>query len=441
MPEYRRFIAYFYEYIDGKKQKNSGFTKVELRDGMWRILLRLTTRIRPEPPIQVYGFVRKPGYQLGLLLGTIRPVRDIAEEWAFRAGAPVGRAGYRLEDLAGLWIESGDGRRFLTVWDDEETDPEKFVPESAEEDTGEERPGEETERAPVEEDTGEERLGERSERAPVEEDIGEKQSGEESKRTPVGEDTGTEWPEEEPGQPPVEEGMPKAESELQSVGGGVPPEYSPDRTEFRPSAEEAGAGVEPNLEREMAAEGLPESAGPEQMSPPGCEAERPDQEEAGCPPRKPEHAEPAPEVEEAGCPAQEPEHAKPAPEVETEEVQNGPQRKRIEELFRKRPGFEPFEDGEIGNCVMILPCDIVSLQQDDWNVGRSSFLQHGFYRYRHLLLGRDSAGDYLLGVPGFQNPQENYMAQIFGFDRFKRAETRSCGRVFGYWCRRLEQSG
>lgn len=30
MPEYRRFIAYFYEYIDGKKQKNAGFAKVEL---------------------------------------------------------------------------------------------------------------------------------------------------------------------------------------------------------------------------------------------------------------------------------------------------------------------------------------------------------------------------------------------------------------------------
>ena len=46
MPEYRRFIAYFYEYIDGKKQKNAGFAKVELRNGMWRILFRLNTENR-----------------------------------------------------------------------------------------------------------------------------------------------------------------------------------------------------------------------------------------------------------------------------------------------------------------------------------------------------------------------------------------------------------
>ena len=42
MPEYRRFISYFYEYIDGKKQRNTGFAKVELRNGVWRVLFRLT---------------------------------------------------------------------------------------------------------------------------------------------------------------------------------------------------------------------------------------------------------------------------------------------------------------------------------------------------------------------------------------------------------------
>ena len=64
MPEYRRFIAYFYEYIDGKKQKNAGFAKVELRNGMWRILFRLNTETEPLRPVQAYGFVREQGWQL-----------------------------------------------------------------------------------------------------------------------------------------------------------------------------------------------------------------------------------------------------------------------------------------------------------------------------------------------------------------------------------------
>ena len=91
VPEYRRFIAYFYEYIDGKKQKNAGFAKVELRNGMWRILFRLMTEALPEPPMQVYGFVRTEGYLLGVPMGTIRSGREIAEEWAYQAEAPIGK--------------------------------------------------------------------------------------------------------------------------------------------------------------------------------------------------------------------------------------------------------------------------------------------------------------------------------------------------------------
>ena len=64
MPEYKRFIAYFYEYINGKKQKNAGFAKVELRSGMWRILFRLMTemcirdRIREITSEQLYSACR-----------------------------------------------------------------------------------------------------------------------------------------------------------------------------------------------------------------------------------------------------------------------------------------------------------------------------------------------------------------------------------------------
>ena len=101
MPEYRRFIAYFYEYIDGRKQKNAGFAKVELRNGMWRILFRLTTGVLPQPPVQVYGFVREQGYLLGFPMGTMPDGCEIAEEWAYRADSPIGLDRYRMEDLSG----------------------------------------------------------------------------------------------------------------------------------------------------------------------------------------------------------------------------------------------------------------------------------------------------------------------------------------------------
>ena len=127
MPEYRRFIAYFYEYIDGKKQKNAGFAKVELRNGMWRILFRLNTETEPLRPVRAYGFVREQGWQLGRYMGSMRPGVVRMEEWAYRADIPVWQGKYGFASLAGIWIQSEDGRRYVTVWDDESVFTDRFV--------------------------------------------------------------------------------------------------------------------------------------------------------------------------------------------------------------------------------------------------------------------------------------------------------------------------
>ena len=98
MSEYRRLIAYFYEYIEGKKRKNTGFAKVELRNGTWRILFRLTAPVHPRPPVEVYGFVRTGDVLLGLPMGNMRSGREMMEEWAYH------------DDT--LWMESIDCQIF-----------------------------------------------------------------------------------------------------------------------------------------------------------------------------------------------------------------------------------------------------------------------------------------------------------------------------------------
>lgn len=56
----------------------------------------------------------------------------------------------------------------------------------------------------------------------------------------------------------------------------------------------------------------------------------------------------------------------------------------------------------------------------------NSFLLHGYYNYRHLILARlsDSGGKirYLLGVPGHYFSNEKYMASMFGFPHFVLAK-------------------
>ncbi len=407
MSEYRRFVSYFYEYIDGRKQKNAGFAKVELRNGMWRILLRLTEGPGSGSSVHVYGFVRESERLLGILLGEIRPVQQIAEEWAFRADAPVGGGSYGLDDLAGIWIESSDGRRFITVWDDEELETGRFVTEASTEtpDIGENGPGEQdmSELSEV----GEDDSGERE--TPEISDDGEDASGEQG--TPeisgTGEDVSG-----EAGMFDLEEGVSR-QSETLGIGEDISQE------EGSLATADVGAG-----------QGCPKADGPIQ----GCsktdmsrqeypEADRSTQE---CP----ETDRPGQECPETNMTTQE------CPETD----RSGPENAVIDEIFRKRTSFQPFSDGEINRCVMILPCDIVRMQQENWNVGRSSFLQHGFYQYRHLLLGKDAKGVYLLGVPGVRNPQETYMARMFGYEQFRESSRRDCGQIFGYWCRELEHT-
>ena len=122
-----------------------------------------------------------------------------------------------------------------------------------------------------------------------------------------------------------------------------------------------------------------------------------------------------------------------------EEQGVGPMQDAMSELFQIRTHVQPFADTELTDCVMILPCDITRLQQEKWQVGRSSFLQHGFYQYRHLLLGVMEDGEYVLGVPGIQNSQEQYMARMFGFEHFKPSKRLECGKLFGYWCSNLRK--
>ena len=390
MSEYRRFVAYFDEYIDGKKQGNAGFAKVELRNGLWRFFLRLTVGSCPVPPIQVYGFVREEGRLLGLPLGTIRPVQQIAEEWAFQDDAPLGEGKHKPGELSGIWIESGDGRCFVSAWDAEEIDAERFVTEA--------------------------------EAEAAEKKAAEKAGAGEAKETMETEELEAEVSEEEPGAEEAEDEAVEIEAaqvELEADASGmdaaeeseVQKDEAVEMEELETEAPEEEAEAEEAEDEAVETEMPADSGGSEENDTDGSEALETEAEEDGDVTQK--------DVTEESIT----EHGMTV----------------IEELLQKRASFQPFPDGVIESCVMILPCDIARLQQENWQVGRSSFLQHGFYQYRHLLLGRAGDGTYILGVPGIDNPQEEYMAQMFGYEQFRRSARRDSDRNFGYWCRELRQ--
>lgn len=90
--------------------------------------------------------------------------------------------------------------------------------------------------------------------------------------------------------------------------------------------------------------------------------------------------------------------------------------------------------------VKISPNDIGLLDMCNWKLGVNSFLTHGYYSYKYLMLGKvmflpeSDSVSYILGVPGVYSSREKYLAGIFGFDRFvPEKETHVKTGSFGYW--------
>lgn len=127
--EYRRFISYIYDYHDGKKRKNCGYVKVEIRNDICRMGVHMEAAAGAGREMQVYGFVRVDGKALGLRAGNA--VRR-GNAWELQLSTPAqnfAKSGYAIEDIKGVWLRSDQGGNFITVWDDEAVEPDMFVTE------------------------------------------------------------------------------------------------------------------------------------------------------------------------------------------------------------------------------------------------------------------------------------------------------------------------
>lgn len=87
--------------------------------------------------------------------------------------------------------------------------------------------------------------------------------------------------------------------------------------------------------------------------------------------------------------------------------------------------------------------DFQLLKPQYQRLSNNSFLLHGFYNYRHLILGPDhemGGNDgicFYLGVPGTYFEREKMVAVMFGFEGFECSGAVETGK-FGYYMRRVE---
>ena len=120
MAGYRRFIAYVYEYPDGKKGNGKGFIKVESRDGTCRMQYRLTgVGSGVSMPAKIYGYVRENQFCKGILLGNCDLARASIRFEQEMSSEHMGDSSYSLEDLCGLILRTDSGIFYGSGWDDQ----------------------------------------------------------------------------------------------------------------------------------------------------------------------------------------------------------------------------------------------------------------------------------------------------------------------------------
>ncbi len=366
MAEYRRFISYMYLYEDGRKTINSGFVRVENREGQCRVLVHMSGIYNSEnESYQVYMLIRENGSYIGIAVGEVQIRQQTGEMEIIMDSAHLMGTVYDLSRVAGMVLLGENGHIYGTRWDDELLETDKFVN--------------------VEQLSGKlVRFG--NENADAEADD---------------EDTETEMNENDEQQREQD----PADDNLREILQQEPVQHA-DENPLIPEEELTNIDIS-NMDRSDT------------------------------------------EIEERSVTL-----ASDAAIEETESIHEKKQERPIniyELLMSQLPQMYPFEDDSVESCVRMELQDIGRMPMSCWVYGSNSFLLHGYYCYRHLILAKaerekDEADDgsehedvYLMGVPGIWQHREQYMASMFGFRKFKPVSRANPGSgAFGYWCVELK---
>ena len=401
----RWILQCIYAYEGGEKGKNIGFAKIDMRGPQCRIQVNVKKVYVGSSDVGVY--LLHAGGEL--LLGRIF-IRSGAGEYRTQVQSEnVDGSGLRMEDCYGLTIHEVENawQSYTTIWED-------AVAQTAEiqlaDVTAENLRKQKEEQEQKEKEQKEREVQKRASMAQNKIQVPAKQAVQRDSEVQV--------------QATELEGMTEKTEAAELDTEPVPAQVSEPASESfsEPIAESI---TKPGLESVMqeAAQKLPISAEIERelkaeeqkletMAPWGEESENPQ-------PRGPEDTARLAELDRE----------------ENEELADTNIWKKMSDQYTKVLAFDYDNGCEI---LSIKPQDIGLLPREIWTYGNNSFLLHGYYNYRHLILAKlldpQQPPRYLLGVPGHYFSNEKYMASMFGFPHFVLAKKQSQGDGrFGYW--------
>lgn len=115
-----------------------------------------------------------------------------------------------------------------------------------------------------------------------------------------------------------------------------------------------------------------------------------------------------------------------------------------EQLCDSYTKVQAFEGEPEITCLKINLKDIERLPKKNWSLVNNSFLLHGYYSYRYLILANlepSQSKSYIIGIPGIFHPNEKFVAAMFGFEYFRPAKkSNALTGQFGYWYTNVKEN-
>lgn len=430
MSAYHRLISYIYAYEGGIKGKNTGFAKLETRGTSCRIQVSVRRVFAGGSPIGVYLLAGQEEIRIGTLFvrggnGEFRAVVNCEN---------IEGSGCNMEECCGLTLHETDSawRAYTTIWEDAvahaaevelaDVTAEKVREQEAEKEEATRKLAENVSREVNSASVGKEKLDEASELTRSGEMESQDTSTETEKKEAVNineTDFGISQPQPE-----------KLENSNLEIF------EDTETMEAVPDISETSDHQEAEVVQETQTE-TPQESSQESYQEAQTEARRKDSQESTREVWKEALPDSPPDHQEAFQPGSQ-NQKQPQPDSSKEFPKEDPAESLWNRLRAAYPKVTAFECADGCEILVIKPQDIGLLPRENWVYGNNSFLLHGYYNYRYLILARlgkpGERGRYILGVPGHYGNNEKYMAAMFGFDRFVRS-TRQPPRDsrFGYW--------
>ncbi len=401
MGDYKRLVSYMYNYDNGIKRNNIGYSRVESNNGQCKVTIRIKVTNMNEESLKVYFFKRN-GYSIeGILLGEFTVKRGQGNFVTLTDSDNIMDSTYELDDIGGIVLYYTDKRYFATEWDDKPVTKEMVNDSlliSKKLSHGEEKTSKKDEAKYEHREQTELQVDKVVKRA----DIGQEEIKEEVKDEDITQE-----------EIQVEDIIVKniIDEEIKDEG-------------------------QKNIDKEMSNNELQEDVIDNLSESTEIDSNEVDLEKFDFS-----------ELSEIKDPSKTKQDLQEKTYINNQQATKTTIKRPWKvfdehpealKIYNKYPKMYPFEDNEVAWCVRFEPQDIGVLPIDNWSMGNNSFLLHGFYCYSHLVFARinDKSGiQYILGVPGIYHNRERFMAKMFGFNFFKsikRKELRT--GEFGYWC-------